>query len=124
MHGFLIVMLVMNIIISVPMFQTEIRFSHNFDNAGIIGKEIHYNINPDAIIFFDDSSFEPPWDGYIYALIDYWIVNDLHSVNLTNIALSGDYSVIQGGDYIVIMLEGSGEALHTSPSGLSLYRLR
>ena len=50
---------------------------------------------------------EPPWDMTFYALIDYWIENDLRSVNLTDIALSGDYTALMGRNYIISMLEGS-----------------
>ena len=122
MHTFLIVILAMNIIISVPMFQTEIQFSKNFDNIGVIGKVIHYTIDPDAVIIWDNSSMEPPWDRTFYALIDYWITNDLRSVNLADIESSGDYSALQGGDYIITTaLESDTEPI--SATGLSLYHL-
>jgi len=123
MRSFFLLILAMNIIISIPMIQTEIQFSNNFDNIGVIGKVIHHNIDPDAVIIWDNSSMEPPWNVIFYDLIDYWIENDLRSVNVANIALSGDYSALEGGDYIITMLEGSTEPIYISPSGLSLYYL-
>ena len=123
MHAFLIVMLAMNIFISIPMFQTEIQFSNNFDNIGVIGKVIHYNIEPDAVIIWDNSSLDPFWNAIFYTLIDYWIENDLRSAHLTDIASSGDYSVLQDGDYIITALKGDTEPIYTSPSGLSMYHV-
>ena len=123
MRGFFIAILVMNVILSVPMYQTEIQFSNNFDNIGVIGKVIDHTIDPDAVIIFDNSSLDPPWDLVFYALIDYWVVNDLRSINLRDIALSGDYAALQDGGYIITTLAGDRKPVYTSPAGLSLYHL-
>jgi hypothetical protein len=124
MRGFFILMLAINIIISIPMIQTEIKFSHNFDEIGTIGKYIQNNIDEAAVIFWDSSVINDKFkDNIAFELIDYWITNDLRSVNLKDIALSGDYSKIQDGDYIITNLPGSTKPVYTFPKGVSLYHL-
>jgi len=124
MRLFLSMIILLNCMIAVPLYQTEIQFSNNFDNVGVIGKVIQYNIDPEAVIIWDSSSLESPWNVFMYALIDYWIVNDFRSIHLANTASSGDYSALEGGDYIITALAGSTEPLYISPSGLALYSLR
>ena len=123
MRSFFLLLILMNIIISIPMIQNEVTFSHNFDGVGSVGKYIHSNIEEEAVIFFDNSSTDPFWGSVYYALIDYWITNDLNSVNLKDITLSEDFTPLQGGDYIITALPGSTEPIYTSKVGLSLYHL-
>ena len=132
-RGFIILLVLMNAIIFFPMVDTEITISNNYDRDGSVGKYIMANVNNNELIIFDDSTFDNSifndsksdgfWSTVYYALIDYWVTNNLRRVNLTKIALSGDYTDIQDGDYIITMLKGSTEPLYVSPSGLSLYSL-
>jgi hypothetical protein len=121
---FLAMIVMLNCIIAIPLYQTEIQFSHNYDEIGSIGKYIQNNINETAVIFWDNSGIsDEVVDSVYFALIDYWITNDLRRVNLKNRVSSGDYSKIQDGDYIITNLPTSTEPVYTTSKGLSLYYL-
>ena len=123
MQTLLIVILSLNIIISVPMFQIEIKNSISGDETGIIGKVIEYNINPNAIIILD-TSFDQTTDIETYNLIDYWIPNELYLVNLLDLIVSGKYSALEEGDYLITAVELNSKPIYTSPSGLAIYSIR
>jgi len=124
MRIFFVLIIAINIITSIPMIQTGIEHSNNFDGVGAIGKYIQGNIDTNAVIFWDNSIIEDPFRNSIfYSLIDYWIVNDLQSANLTHAVLFDDYSAIQDADYIITGLKGKryAEPIYTSPSGARLF---
>ena len=123
MQAFLLVILALNIIISVPMFQIEIKNSIAANEVGIIGQVIEYNIDPNAVILLD-SLIAPITDKLNYGYIDYWIPNELRQVNLMEMALSDDFSALEGGHYLITMLPLNLNPVYTTGEGLSLYHIR
>jgi len=120
---FLAMLIMLNCIIAIPLYQTEIQFSKNFDNVGSVGKFIDQNIDKNASIAWDQSSMAPPWDGVFFSLIDYWVRNNVVAVDLVAIASENDSEKLENIEYIITMHETNVSPIYISNGGFALYRI-